>query len=80
MVAGTNGRGYRYLAVMALRPLVSTRRKTPLLLDSPSIGSHEELLLDLLEGLCSLAEHHYQGFKAIMEQISELAHRQPSIS
>ena len=49
-------------------------------LQGVSIGRHEELLLDLLDGLRSLTERHNQGFKAIMEQISELAHRQPATS
>ena len=41
-------------------------------LQGATIGRHEELLLDLLEGLRSLTERHDQ---AIMEQIRELAHR-----
>ena len=49
-------------------------------LQGAAIGRHEELLQDLLEGLHSLTEHHGKGFKAIMEQIRELAHRQPTTS
>ena len=49
-------------------------------LQGATIGRHEEVLQDLLEGLHSLTECHDQGFKAIMEQISELAHRQHVMS
>ena len=35
-------------------------------LQGATIGRHEELLLDLLEGLRSLTERHDQWFKAIM--------------
>lgn len=48
-------------------------------LQGATIGRHEELLQDLLEGLNSLTEHHDQGFKGTMELIKELTHRLSAI-
>ena len=49
-------------------------------LQGATIGRHEELFQELLEGLRSLMECHDQGFKAIMEKIHEVDHRQHATS
>ena len=44
-------------------------------LHGATIGRHEELLQNLMEGLHTLAERHDQGFKSLLEQFRGLSIR-----